>query len=76
MKESQGVENLVPDVPPGQVIPASPAVRAKVDELSSSVSPNLTPTAVAVAGCEAEHITMSLYDFPPEYSLEIIRILR
>ena len=54
MKESHGMENLVLDVPPGLVIPSCPAVGAEGDELSSSLSPDLAPTAL-VAGCEAEH---------------------
>ena len=54
MKESHGMENIVLDVLYGHVIPVIPAVPAKVYDLTSSTSPDLTPTAL-VAGCEAEH---------------------
>ena len=64
MKEFHGMENLVLDVPPSPVISfSSPAVGAKVDQLISSDSSDLTPAAVAVAGCEAEHNTMSTFIF-------------
>ena len=75
MKESHGMENHVLDVPPCHVIPSSPAVRAKVDQLISTVFSDLNPTAGAVAGCEAEHNTMSTFNIALNNLLEIMRII-
>ena len=76
MKESHRMENLVLDVFPCLVIPMTPAVRTKVDELRSSHSSNPTPTPAALAGCEAEDNLMSTFNIVLYILLEIIRILR
>ena len=56
MKESQSMENLMLDVHPGDVKSFTPALRVKGDELSPSLSPDLTPTALVLRR-EAEHNT-------------------
>ena len=49
------MEDLVLDLLPGLIIPVTPAVKPQVDRLSSSLSPDLTPTLAAVAQGEAEY---------------------
>ena len=54
MKESQGVEYLVLDVSPGQIISSVPTIFTKVDRLGSSLLPDGGPTSL-VDRREAEH---------------------
>ena len=54
MVESQGMEDLVLDVPPGHIISEIPTVSVEVDRLGSSIPPDLAPTASEDGG-EAEY---------------------
>ena len=54
MVESQGVEYLVLDDPPGLIISVIPTVSVEVDRLGSSIPSDLAPTSREDRG-EAEH---------------------